>query len=135
MEQTGRTDRLGDPFRRHIAISQAKGQQRSHSRLHRIRQIGSIGKLGQRGVERRQTTLTAKGFGHRLLDQRGFRENSRRRLGRCRGLDLEKRTGRHLLGERPPRLTGVRLDFTDHRRQRADRHGHAPGEGVSEKVL
>ncbi|WP_284541158.1 hypothetical protein [Pleomorphomonas sp. T1.2MG-36] len=128
MENAGGADRLGHPLRRHIAIVEAEGQQRGDCRLQRVGQIRRIGKLGQRGVERRQTTLTAERFRHSLLDQCGLRENGDGGLGSRRRLKVEQGTGRRLLSKRLARLTGVRLDFVGHRRQRADRHGHAPGE-------
>lgn len=126
MEKARRTDRLGNPLRRHVAVAKAEGQHHVDRGLHRIRQIRRIGKLGQRGVERRQPTLTAERFGHRLLDQSGLGDNGDNRLCRCRSLKVEQRTGRRLLSKRLARLTGVRLYFVGHRRQRADRHGHLP---------
>ena len=105
MEQARGADRLCHPLRRHVAIVEAEGQQRSDCRLQRVGQIRRIGKLGQRGVERRQTTLTAERFRHGLLYQCGLRENGDGGLGSRRRLKVEQGTGRRLLSKRLARLT------------------------------
>jgi hypothetical protein len=105
MENAGGADRLGDSFRRQVAFAETEGQQRGDRRLQRVGQIRRFGKLGQRGVEGRQTALTAERFGHGLLDQSGLGNDGDGRLGSRRRLKVEQGTDSRLLSKRLARLT------------------------------